>query len=139
MIRANHLAWSENEHDEIINDALKQYMQTRRKLKIDSGCSEPPKKLSACTSYSAADSAVSNIENATPGFDTGNTDTCSTDTSDSDESSDEECFSNSDIDVAESNIMHGAAVSCEQSCESDSIDSNSNCELSDMNQSSEWE
>ena len=67
LIRVNHQAWSENERDEIINDALKQYMQTRRKLKIDSGCSEPPKKLSACTSYSAADSAVSNIENAAPG------------------------------------------------------------------------
>jgi hypothetical protein len=50
-------------------------MQTRRKLKIDSGCSELPEKLSACTSYSAADHALSNIKNAVPGFYTGNTDT----------------------------------------------------------------
>ena len=36
LIKANHLAWSDTERSEIIEDALNKHMKTKRKLQIDS-------------------------------------------------------------------------------------------------------
>ncbi len=49
LIRANHLTWTDRERDEIINNAVKNFMTTRRKLKMNKSCeaSQPPAKIAA--------------------------------------------------------------------------------------------
>ena len=105
LIRANHLAWSEKEHEDLISDTVRTYMLSRR------NCSQPPvdtEAISCNIDDLLPDSGddddddddddnepLQSDDNANGGSDHSNTDHS--------ESNDD--FGAADIDMADSNMM----------------------------------
>lgn len=114
LIRANHLAWLEKEHEDLMNDAVNAYMLSHCKSilsDINSGaCSQPPAKAAAISSsVSVSDSKPDDLLSDSGDDDepiqsdedvsgSSDHDTDHSDTSDDD-------FGAGDMDMAESNII----------------------------------
>lgn len=110
LLRANHLAWMENEREDLINDTVNTYMSSRRKLKLsDSNSyggaySQPPAKVAAISSNFTEERKSDDLfsDNDEMLQDSNGSDD---DTDESGSESNDDDLNASDLDIAEANIM----------------------------------
>ena len=100
LIRANHSTWSEREREELIDEALNNFLLTRWKLKTEDNDYKPPTKLRVMATVNRDCFAEHDESDESAGAESR----CGeyVDTSDDDSTSDAD---ESDIDAAECNIL----------------------------------